>query len=395
MHLANARWRAIIVAAVLIFLLAALRLFNLAQNAFFVFAAVGALLSLATFPPKWMEWGCAGVIAVALAEAYRTLAGKSEAFFGAGLEDALGFCGLGAVVVLAWKALRNAGELDRFMAACTMPVFAAIAAIVLRLSESSEPRVYDLYLYKVDTGLGGQASSMVARWFDIIPALRDVCAIAYQALPLMLAVVIAIQLRQRGAFPVFPVMVFGLAGLEAPFLYHLVPAVGPEYVFGPRFAYEPHRILALATIKPMHAAPPNSFPSLHFAWALLILWNMPAKSRAAVAGGLLFLLAITLATLGLGEHYAIDLVVAFPFAACVQNTCMARWRQAALCGAIMLGWFCYVRFLLAYAPPAPALIWIATIATIVAACWTTVWQQSAKTQEAVSAEASACPEPAV
>ena len=231
-------------------------------------------------------------------------------------------------------------------------------------------------------------------WFHALPVLRDVCATAYQALPLMLIVVIAVQLKQRESFPIFPVMVFGLAGLEAPLLYRVVPAVGSEYVFGPNFAYGPHWMSGLAIVTPMHAAPANSMPSLHFAWALLALWNMPRNNRGAVFGAAVFALVIALATLGLGEHYAIDLVVAVPFAVCVQSTCMGRWRAAILCGAITLGWLCYLRFLLPHFEPQPLLLWATTSITILVPC-RAVRRRDVPAPEPVSEENFICAQAAV
>lgn len=58
----------------------------------------------------------------------------------------------------------------------------------------------------------------------------------------------------------------------------------------------------------------NAMPSLHIVWTVLILrygWVLGSASRF---GLVLFFLLTILATLGSGEHYAVDLIAALPCA---------------------------------------------------------------------------------
>ena len=71
----------------------------------------------------------------------------------------------------------------------------------------------------------------------------------------------------------------------------------------------PHYSASLPT------APPNGVPSIHMATALLIFWAL-RKTRCAGLG-LAFALLTMLATLGLGEHYLIDLILAVPYSALI------------------------------------------------------------------------------
>ncbi len=57
-------------------------------------------------------------------------------------------------------------------------------------------------------------------------------------------------------------------------------------------------------------APRNAMPSLHMTWALLALWYSPRRLLWASAVSVRL---TALATVGLGEHYLIDLAAAVPF----------------------------------------------------------------------------------
>src|SRR4029077_13790136 len=82
--------------------------------------------------------------------------------------------------------------------------------------------------------------------------------------------------------------------------------------------------------------------SMHFALALL-LWFNARSLHAAVRGAFAVLLGLTfLATLGLGEHYLIDLVAGVPLALTVQAICTRTlpWsdparRYAMTAGALL------------------------------------------------------------
>jgi hypothetical protein len=54
-------------------------------------------------------------------------------------------------------------------------------------------------------------------------------------------------------------------------------------------------------------------------WAVLLYWNARRSALWLRIVYILFLLLTVLATLGTGEHYLIDLVVALPFALAVQT----------------------------------------------------------------------------
>jgi hypothetical protein len=74
-------------------------------------------------------------------------------------------------------------------------------------------------------------------------------------------------------------------------------------------------------------------PSLHLVVALLVaasVWPLGWSLRIA---GVAFIALTVLATLGFGEHYAIDLLLAIPFAAAVWLAVHRRRMSALLCAS--------------------------------------------------------------
>ena len=113
----------------------------------------------------------------------------------------------------------------------------------------------------------------------------------------------------------------GISLLICPLLYLLVPVSGPAYVFG-SFPYHapllatPHVIQVSA----QELAPPNGVPSMHMVVALLVLY-FARYWKIGLVLGLLFVAFTASATLGLGEHYLIDLIAAVPYAALMICLC--------------------------------------------------------------------------
>lgn len=90
-------------------------------------------------------------------------------------------------------------------------------------------------------------------------------------------------------------------------------------------------------------------PSLHAAGALLIFWNSRSFGWTRIIA-FLYLLLTLLATLGFGEHYIIDLVVAAPYALLMQALATECSNQALVA---LLGVGCVLSWigLLYYAIP--------------------------------------------
>ena len=138
--------------------------------------------------------------------------------------------------------------------------------------------------------------------------------LVYLFLPLVMAAIIAIEERQAAPVERPVLRSILLAALVGYALYNIYPVVGPSPLFGDRFPYgspslpSAVRLIDVAAI----AEPRNCMPSLHVGWALIIYWHARPLGPLARGGCALWLALTIFATLAMGQHYLVDLVVASP-----------------------------------------------------------------------------------
>jgi hypothetical protein len=135
-------------------------------------------------------------------------------------------------------------------------------------------------------------------------------------------VVYAGQVRRTGIKAIQCFLAFIVTGPMGILFYNAVPAIGPAHLFEKNFPWHPLAIeqaqRLLLQLIPLDG-PRNAIPSLHMAWVLLAWWYSRGLSATERAIALFYLIFVALATIGTGEHYFIDLVVAVPFALSVQS----------------------------------------------------------------------------
>ena len=243
----------------------------------------------------------------------------------------IGFTSQFLLLVRSWTDLRARAMLGR---AALFMVLGISLNLILTTAAHASPLKYDRYLYGLDLVLGSPAFRL-GRVFAAMPTFASLEAFIYYSLPLALTGWYAAHIAWSDRHPSILRMMYvnALLGFS---LYFVVPAAGPSYTF-PTFPYAPlHIALALIPV----AAAPNCVPSLHVAGALLIAWSSGrAKIPAAV-----YLLLTVLATLGFGEHYVIDLVIAVPYALLIQGVGEKRW-DAVGSGALLTGlWMVTLRY---------------------------------------------------
>jgi hypothetical protein len=333
-------------------LLAGLMLhFRIASYAYLASAFAGSFVIHLWSRPR-IRWRVAALVCGGV------FAGAYAAVLGApGLGALLAFLGLGSLASSAYAALWGGSSerqtsLDTCLAASMFPLFLVIAGFSLAVTEVAHPITYDYFLYAFDEQLGGQPSFLIGRLLGRSDALRQLCWLGYEGLPLAMAVTFGIERSQPVRRTPSILTAFMVAATGGFVLYNLYPATGPIHVFGSQFPYAPppagsppFRLVAAG------AAARNAMPSVHIAMALLILWNSRAGPKAWRWMARALLAVTVLATLGFGEHYLIDLFVALPFALLAQAVSASGlpWNDPArLAGAgtgalLVTGWLAYLR----------------------------------------------------
>jgi PAP2 superfamily len=344
-------------------------------DAFMAMALCGALVTLLVVQPSWTNLASVAVCSVVLAGLDYRVMGFQPRFMAA-----FSFAGLGSLAVLGTRTIW-ARKQDRtlflyaFLPAVLFVASDYMASTLLDYTEILHPKTFDLYLYSVDCSLRVQFSFLLGQMFARYQWLRFAGLLFYIALPLPLALVYAahLRLKNKNAFPVM--LAFLITGPMGVLFYNMVPASGPVHIFGQGFPWHP-----LSTSQAMHLAletvplkgARNAIPSLHMAWVLLVWWNSKGLSRWIRVIAFAFVIFTVLATLGTGEHYFVDLVVASPFAVMVQALCLyplpfksGPRRVAFLFGTFAsLAWMALISFATPFLWISPVIPWAIVIATI-------------------------------
>lgn len=214
----------------------------------------------------------------------------------------------GALLIMATSCHRD----SRIQEAC-------IALVLVIYSITSVPFIIwttgflghtlDNYLFNVDR-LIGLSTVPLARTLAETPWLWIIVVYVYSSLPLVIALGWLIDRE------IMLIEACLIGATVAPVLYVLFPAVGPIAAFpGWPFATIHAHFRMMAVTNPK--LPRNAFPSMHFAWALLAWLN--AQNVYWKAFTLLYLIAMAVATMGSGEHYAIDLIASAPLVWAIQK----------------------------------------------------------------------------
>jgi hypothetical protein len=248
--------------------------------------------------------------------------------------------------------------------------------IAVGLAAYLTPITYDRVVFAFDLRLDPAAPSWrMGTFFRAHPWFYSLCGHVYNSLPLALSACLALQWREEdrlgrersGRFPVDLGILFVALGVAGFALYQICPVSGPSYLFPQDYpAHLP--VLSQAGPAALPIFPRNGMPSLHVGWTFLLFWNLRTR-RILGPLAAVFLVLTALATLGFGEHYLADLMVAIPLALTMQSAVLAtrnEWRWAALItgSCLTLAWLIAFRTGIVLSLPAGAPLWAAAGATI-------------------------------
>jgi hypothetical protein len=318
---------------------------------------------------QWMLRIAALVLGLALSIAYWAIHPDAQTWV-----TTLAY-GLGTASFCIAAARASASEVHefaaRFRTALVVGLFLIslyVDAPVLVGAAARTPLTFDVVLTAADRALGGDVSFAVGTFLRNHSILCALSRQVYYCLPIAVMLAAGLRWRRYGASDETSIpMTVALGGALAPVLYVVVPAAGPIFRWGGRFPYDPPAVVA-NSMTPSQLEMPgvlNAMPSLHFAYALLVLWGLWSLGLVARSFGVAFAILTLLATLGLGEHYFVDLVVAVPFAMFLELVIRrpAGWvLAAAACALLVVGWLLSLR-LAPFAWASPVVVWVAILVT--------------------------------
>jgi hypothetical protein len=305
----------------------------------------GTFAIYAATRPNRKELAATVALAVALRAAYDLAIGErgypGSVVLGMGV-----FLGLASMPVLLVHSLEPAGErrsrCRRSLAAIALLSYIGVCLnFYISFIRLALPAKLDSFLYNFDDSLGFQPSFAVGRLVYSIRPLYRFEAMVYDSLGFWFAFVYAVHAGYNVRYRLSLLKLFIANAFVGFSLYFLFPAMGPKYAFH-SFPALPGPVHSAAAL--LHGVP-NAMPSLHFGGALLICWlSRPWKWLYRATG--VFAALTALATLSLGEHYLIDLVVAVPYALAIfafSSNSPERRTPLAVASALVLAWMLYLR----------------------------------------------------
>ena len=269
----------------------------------------------------------------------------------------LSFAGLSSLFILGLRTVW-AKDADRkllalgFIPSLLFVTSEYFADNLLKWTSSVHPKVYDLYLFSFDSSLHVQIPFLVGQAFTLWPVLRAAGLLFYIGLPIPIALIYAgrvLRIREKAISSFVAFLATGPVGV---LFYNMLPALGPVHVFRQSFPWHPlppHPAARLLAEPIALNGAPNALPSLHIAWVLLVWWYSRGLSWWERAIAFAFLFFTVLATLGTGEHYFVDLVVAFPFALGMEALFAFElpWADRRRLAALAFGFLATLAWLLA------------------------------------------------
>ncbi|HTC89231.1 MAG TPA: phosphatase PAP2 family protein [Bryobacteraceae bacterium] len=358
--------------AIALVLVLAVGILKIGSAPYIAFAFCGSFLIFAMSGPSRGDLLISAALGLAFGTVYHLHHGAIIPYFGSEIATPGGFLGMGAVQVLASRWIWSPGANQReayatMIRSALIPLLCMGSMVAVSLAAQWTPITYDRMIFAFDRNLGSPSWAL-GTLFRAHSWLLSLCGHVYNSLPLALSACLTLQWREgTGRFRVnlgIAALALGIVGFA---LYQICPVSGPAYLFPQQF---PSQMPAASTAEPalLPISPRNGMPSLHFGWALLLFWNLRTRRILGPLAGA-FLILTALATLGSGEHYLADLIVAAPLALAVQAALLKSnnvWRWAALTTgtALTLIWLIAFRMGGALSLQGDLLVWALVSGTI-------------------------------
>ena len=274
------------------------------------------------------------------------------------------FLGIGSILALAFERVidENRDHARYLSDALVLPGFSLVAGIAMQIANHGTHLSYDFLLYDFDASLGIAPGRSVVDLFHRVHWISAGSNLVYAGLLLFPTLYHAWALFRHRAKNHNLMHVFVIAGLCGFAFYQVCPAMGPLYAFPSKF---PDALPASAPLQALSSdGVNNAMPSMHMTWALSVWWSAWELGPLAVTIATAVVGFTGLATLGSGEHYLIDLIVAVPLVMGAVGI-YRRQRAPAIAGLLIVAaWTLYLRLGAWSYVPAP-IHWMMITATLI------------------------------
>lgn len=205
----------------------------------------------------------------------------------------------------------------------TISLFILISSFYLSITVDLLPITYDMHMLNWDSLIFGyQPSIRLKLLAESIPGALIALKISYIFLPaFMIATRLSIANKN---IPINITTSFLGTAAIGYCIYFIAPVCGPIYLLGDSFldgSLSPISSDSYSTNAPLAWAnfPRNGVPSLHIAWALSLFFTSMYLGVWTKVFTFIVLALTICATLALGEHYVLDLLIAVPFTVLIQS----------------------------------------------------------------------------
>jgi hypothetical protein len=346
------------------------------MSAFFALALASVVIIHFRVAPSWQDAALIlGLSCIIALVDFRLL------HFKPWIMDWFAFPGLSSLIILGWRTIWAEDSRRKRWALAFVPSLLFVtseyfASTFLEWTAAAHPKVLDLYLFSFDCSLHVQIPFLLGQAFSSWPTLRLISILFYIGLPIPIALVYAGRLLRMSQKAVPSFIAFLATGPVGVIFYNIFPALGPVHLFQQSFPWHPLTVVQASKlfVEPVAiAGAPNAIPSLHLGWVLLVWWYSRGLSWWERSIAFAFLFFTVLATMGTGEHYFIDLIVAFPFALLIESLCafsLSRSAKSRLMGILFgllgtLGWLLLLHYATHLFWISPVVPWLLCAATVV------------------------------
>lgn len=293
----------------------------------------------------------------------------------------MGFPAAGALVWRIWKPPPNADvhtETNLRWLLILMMLFVLVPQSALQLTVSLHPQTYDVFAMKFDAAAGWNITPGLTNLVEQLPGVRELLLLSYGFTPLAFLALSLHQLRRQEAHLPNALLAWIVVTFCALIAYHFLPITGPKYAFGADAFLSKLRApdsVELGMVVGVGPNPRNGMPSMHFGWMFMAttIWLQSHTTRWSRMVLVAMTVCVALATLYLGEHYLIDLIVAVPF--CLASIALTttgvafsrpeRWQTVLLGFGCWLTWVLLMRNQIAFFLDHAWACWMLTTATAI------------------------------